>query len=184
MTCRVKQGPRLWQQGGQVQFGLRGVDLPRRLVSRTRLNMDTGKIPIWGLGGLGGLGEDIFTASFIKRIARKLRRIILLHFELIPVRFILGKPGNPSYSWFSNLVDVTMTPATNINYLRRRQDTPQVDVTMTPATNIIYLWRHQDAPHNSRTNESIKNTSCFRNIGTLDIQRLEKTCAGKWWRSV
>ena len=68
------------------------------------------------------------TINVKKRVAQKLRIIILLHFGLITFRIHFGKTPNPSFSCFSDLADVTMTPKTNI----------------------IYLWRHQDTPNNSR----------------------------------
>ena len=66
-------------------------------------------------GGLGGLGGGIFIVNIVKRIARKPRRIILLHFGLITsqLNFITGKPEKPLFLWFLDMVGVTMTPKTN-----------------------------------------------------------------------
>ena len=64
------------------------------------------------LGSRGSEGA-ISTVNLNKRLAQKLRRTILLHFGLIIFKSHFGKPGNPSFSWFSDLADVTMTPTTN-----------------------------------------------------------------------
>ena len=66
-------------------------------------------------GGLGGLGGGIFIVNIVKRIARKLRKIILLYFGLITSRlnFITGKPEKPLFLWFLDMVGLTMTPKTN-----------------------------------------------------------------------
>ena len=58
------------------------------------------KIRIWGLVGLGGGGS--FIVSFKKRVAQKLRRIILLHFRPRTFDFIPGEPANQTFSWFSD----------------------------------------------------------------------------------
>ena len=44
---------------------------------------------IWDLGGVVWVAISI--VEFKKRVTRKLRRIILLHFELVSFRFHLGK---------------------------------------------------------------------------------------------
>ena len=36
----------------------------------------------------------------------------------------MGEPDNPSFSWFPDLAEGSMTPKTNIIYLRRHQDIP------------------------------------------------------------
>ena len=59
----------------------------------------SGQIAFWGSGGLGGM-RDIFTVNIMKGIARKLRRIVLLHFGLITFRSHYWKTLNPSCSWF------------------------------------------------------------------------------------
>ena len=64
-------------------------------------------------GVWGGLHGGNFIVNFIKRLAQKLRRIILLHFWQL-LGFISGKPKSPSLPWFSDLLDVTVTPKTNI----------------------------------------------------------------------
>ena len=83
-----------------------------------------------GFGVFGGFGGVIFIVIFEKRLAQQLRRIILLHFGLVSFRIHFGKTENLSFSWFSDLVDMSMTANTNI----------------------IYLWTHQDTQNNSRTN--------------------------------
>ena len=55
------------------------------------------------------IGGDL-GAIFIKRIAQKLRVIILLQFGLATFRIDFGEPKNPPCSWLSNLADVTITP--------------------------------------------------------------------------
>ena len=52
------------------------------------------KLWILGLGGLGGWGV-IFIVNIIKRIARKLSIIILLHFGLVTFRIHFGKTREP-----------------------------------------------------------------------------------------
>ena len=63
------------------------------------------------------------------------------------MRLVLEKTDNPSFAWFSDLVDVTMTPQTNI----------------------IDLWRHQMTSNNPRKNKSILKNAIFRNIIVLDM---------------
>ena len=70
----------------------------------------------------------IFMVHIWNRYAPKLFRIILLHFGLITFRIHLKKTRNSSFPWFSDVLNVSMTPQTNI----------------------IYLWRHHDTPNNSR----------------------------------
>ena len=61
-----------------------------------------GKFRIWGLGGpRGGLGGAICIEVLKKRVGRNLRIIIMLHFGLVTLGFILEKPENPSLSWSS-----------------------------------------------------------------------------------
>ena len=64
------------------------------------------KIRIWVWG-------TIFIVNIEKRIARKLSRIILLHFGLVAFRFHFGRTRKFSFSWFADLADVTMTPKAN-----------------------------------------------------------------------
>ena len=75
----------------------------------------------WGSGGP-------FSLHFLtKRLARKLRRIILLHSKLLMTfRFHFGK----IQEWCSDLADLTMT----LN------------------TNSTYPWGYQDTPNNTRIN--------------------------------
>ena len=49
--------------------------------------------------------------------------------------FIVGKFQSPSFLWFLDLADMTMTPKTNI----------------------VYLWRHKATPNNPRTSKVILN---------------------------
>ena len=68
---------------------------------------------------------------------------------------MLGKPENPSLSWFSDLVDVTMTPQTTI----------------------IYNWRHRGTPSNPRNRPESFQKNIFRNhrhIGTPYFWKLWK----------
>ena len=59
-----------------------------------------------------------------KRLAQKLRRIILLLFGLVTFRFHFGKTRKLMIFMVFGFWDVTMTPKTNIICLRRHQDTP------------------------------------------------------------
>ena len=61
----------------------------------------------------------------------------------------MGKLEKPSYSWFSELVDVSMTPKTNI----------------------MYLWRDQATPNKSRKNEPF-----WGNIMLGKVQRFVSQC--------
>ena len=64
---------------------------------------ETSRIPITNLRksrkfrilGLGRVGGFIFIVNFKKRVAEKLRRIILLHLGLITCRFHFGKNRTP-----------------------------------------------------------------------------------------
>ena len=84
----------------------------------------------------------LFYCKSKKRLAQKLRRIILLHFGLELLDLILGKAENPSFTWFSDLLDVTMAPKTNY----------------------FQIWRHQITLNSSR-----KAPSNFCNILFLEI---------------
>ena len=88
-------------------FFLFGRDAPKKLLSKIQEIRE--KLGIWGLGVWGA----IFTANIIKRIARELRRIILLHFGLIFVWIHYWKNRKPFISWSQDLADVTMTLKTN-----------------------------------------------------------------------
>ena len=81
------------------------------------------KLLIWGVGGLGG----IQIVNIMKRIAGKLRKIILLHFGLVTFRIHSWKTRKPT-------IFMVLGPG------GRDQGTP----------NIIYLWAHRDTPNNSR----------------------------------
>ena len=61
-----------------------------------------------------GVWGAIFIVNMIQRIAQKLSIIILLHFGLVTLGSFLGELENLSSSRFSDLVDVSMTPKTNI----------------------------------------------------------------------
>ena len=65
---------------------------------------DLGVLGVWGV---------IFTANVMKRIAGKLRRIILLHSGLITFRIHFRRTRKPFMFMVSDLADVTMTPKTN-----------------------------------------------------------------------
>ena len=69
------------------------------------------QLQIWSLGG-------IFTVKVFKRLAQKLRRIILLHFRLMTFRFHYGRSlkHDNCMILFS---DVSMTPQTNMIYLAK-----------------------------------------------------------------
>ena len=73
-----------------------------------------GQIRFWGL-------EAIFIINFKKRVAQKLRRIILLHYGLVTFRFRFGKIEKSSLSWFSDLADATMTSQTDYYWLWTQQ---------------------------------------------------------------
>ena len=83
----------------------------------------------------------------IKRIARKLHIIILLHLGLVTFWFHFGK-RKPSTSWFSDLAGVTMVPQTNILY-------------------------HSETPKALQTNWEIPETSLKHiMLGNLDISEV------------
>ena len=63
-----------------------------------------------------------------RRIAQKLRGIILLLFGLVAFRFHSGRDRKPPMFMIWGFSDVSMTPKTNH----------------------VYLWRHQDTPKNPR----------------------------------
>ena len=95
---------------------------------------------------LWGDGASMFIATFKENRPQKLRIIILLRFGLLE---------HPSFSWFSDLSDVAMTPKTNM----------------------IYLWRHQETPNVAReignsfpTNNMLGNLK-FRNSTTLNMSK-------------
>ena len=71
---------------------------------------NSGKNPDLGSGG--GLG-GIAIVSFKKRVARKLRRIILLHFRLEPFRFHFGKTRKPFIFMVFGILDVPSASQTN-----------------------------------------------------------------------
>ncbi len=78
------------------------------------------KLQIWGRGGMG----LILILNILKRIAQKLRRIILLHFGLVTFRIHFGM--------FFDLVHTTMTPATNYSgfletprYFKKSKNNPK-----------------------------------------------------------
>ena len=68
------------------------------------------KMPIWGLGGLGG---SIFIVNIIERIAQKLRRILLLHLGLVTFRIHFTKDRPPPIFMVFGFSDVSTTPKTN-----------------------------------------------------------------------
>ena len=66
----------------------------------------------------------------IERFAKKLRRVILQHYGLVIFRIHFGKDRTPIiFMIFRCWV-----------------------VSMTPKTNLIYLWRHWDIPNISKEN--------------------------------
>ena len=91
------------------------------------------KNPVLGLGVWG----TIFIVSFERRVARKLRNIILLHFGLVTFRFHFWK--------FRKVMSCIV-----FEFL---------EVSMPPATNYFYLWRDQMTPNSSRKNN--KSLLCF-----------------------
>ena len=62
--------------------------------------------------GSEGVWGAIFTVNIKKRVAQKLRRIIVLRFGLVPFRIHFRKARQLSFSLFSGVADVTMTPKT------------------------------------------------------------------------
>lgn len=64
-------------------------------------------------------GGAIFTATYKKKVTRKLSRF---HIRLLTFSFHFGKPEKPSCSWFSGLVDVSMTPKINYSWVRAHQN--------------------------------------------------------------
>ena len=71
-----------------------------------------------------------FLVNMIKRIAGKLRRIILLHFGLVTFRFHYGEPPEKIVlAMISGFLDVFMTPQTKYvnfgdpNSLQKDQET-------------------------------------------------------------
>ena len=106
-----------------------------------------------------------FIGNTIKRIAKKLRRVILLHLGFATFRFHHGRTRKPFiFMMFGSL-----------------------DVSMGPETNMIHPWRHQDTLQNTR------NTRPFFQIWFSELSKswkseiletLEKTRAAKSLRSV
>ena len=86
--------------------------------------------------------------NIMKRIAQKLRRIILLHLGLVTFRCHYGRTRKPLMFMIWGFLNVSTTPKTNI----------------------IYLWRHQNTLNNSRKNtESILENLC----GKVKISELQ-----------
>ena len=96
----------------------------------------------------------ILMVNIIKRIARKLRIIILLHFGLVTCRFAYWRDRKPLISMISGFFDVSMTPKTND----------------------FYLWRHQDTLKNPR-----KYTKTFSEMLLLEIASLGHRQFWKFW---
>ena len=102
---------------------------------------------IWEKCGFGvwEVWRAIFIVNFEKRVAQKLRRIILLHFGLVTFRIHFGRTRKPLVFVILDLVDMSMAPKTN--YLK--------------------LWRHQITPNNPRKSRIISNRFFWKsqNIG-------------------
>ena len=92
-------------------------------------------------------GGPFLLKIYIKRIAGKHRRSILLRFGLVT---------------FNN--HFRKTPTTLIFMV-----SDLVDVTLTPKTNIIYLWRHQDIKKNKNKPKSFLKTTNFGNMITAKL---------------
>ena len=107
---------------------------------------DTGKIPVWGPGGLGAF----FTVNWKLSIAQKLRRIILLHLGLVTSRFHYWKTLNPLIFMIWGFSDVSMSSKTNY----------------------FYLWRHQDTFKNPRTSEFVYENIIYISISISEINLL------------
>ena len=121
-----------------------------------------GNLRIWHLGVLGG---GICIVNFKKRVARKLHRIILLHFGLVTFRFHSGRTLKPLMFMISDLVDVSMTHNTNV----------------------IHLRRHQDTSNNLRKSQNVfRNMKCGHIIfgKSTNLKILEKTSTEAFRRSV
>ena len=71
----------------------------------------------WGLWALGAM----FTVSFKKRVVRKLRIIILLHFGLVTFRSRYGEDRNPFIVMIFAFLYVPMTPKTNMESVSSRK---------------------------------------------------------------
>ena len=93
----------------------------------------------------------IFTVNVIKRIAIKLRRIILWHSGVITFRLHYGRDRKPFIVMISGFSDVPMTPKASI----------------------IYLWKHQDTPNYARSIRIIFKTTILENINMLKIHNFE-----------
>ena len=65
----------------------------------------------------------IVMVNIMERIARKLRRIILLRFGLVTFRFHYWKTFKPLICMISGFSGVFLSPQTNYVYLWRHQDT-------------------------------------------------------------
>ena len=61
-----------------------------------------------------GVWGAIYTVNIIKRIARKLRRIILLHFGQVTFRFDYWKTLKPLMFMIWGFSDVPMTPKNQV----------------------------------------------------------------------
>ena len=107
----------------------------------------SGKNPDLGSEGVWG---TIVIVNLVKRLARKLRRVILFHFGLVTFRIYFRETDNSSFSCFKDLVFVSMTSKTNT----------------------IYLWRHQNTPKNSRKIRTIFEKYCFWESQKLAILKM------------
>ena len=75
--------------------------------------------------GSRGSGVPCLVLIFWKEWLNKHRRIILLHFGLVPfLGLIIGKPPNPSFSWFRDFRTCPWASPSQWFYLWRHQDTP------------------------------------------------------------
>ena len=89
-----------------------------KIGARERLYKGYAKNPVWGSDGVW---EVHFYSKFQLWIAQKLRIIILLNGELVTFRFHFPKSQKTSFSWFLDLVDMSMTPKANYFWLWRHQ---------------------------------------------------------------
>ena len=119
------------------------------------------RFPIWDPGNpgkivdLGSSGSGaIFIVNIIQRLARKLRRIILLHLGITTFRFHYGRT-------LKLLIFMILGFS---------------GVSMTPKPIIFHLWRPQDTPNNSR-----KSPSHFQKYSFWKCQHLGNPCCWKYW---
>ena len=96
-------------------------------------NVNPGKSGETSWFGVWVVWGAMFLVNFVKNVAPKLCRIILLHVGLVTFRFHFGKARKPIMFMVFGFLDVSMTPKTNITletqniskYLQMTQEHPK-----------------------------------------------------------